>query len=90
MSEAAKALQGAIDLLTKLYDTEKATIDEDALKTALAAAVVDAAGNGFAYTARVAIGHLQAVLLGSKTHDEQQRADTAARDWLASIGCDIE
>ena len=40
-------------------------------------------------TARVAIGYLQAVLMGSKTHDEQQRADTAARDWLASIGCDI-
>ena len=39
-------------------------------------------------TARVAIGHLQAVLSQAKTHDEQQRADTAARDWLASIGAD--
>lgn len=39
-------------------------------------------------TARVAIGHLQAVLLKARTHDEQQRADTAARDWLASIGAD--
>lgn len=37
-------------------------------------------------TARVSIGHLQAVLNKSRTHDEQQRADTAARDWLASIG----
>lgn len=40
-------------------------------------------------TARVAIGHLQAVLLKARTHDEQQRADTAARDWLASIGADL-
>lgn len=39
-------------------------------------------------TARVAIGHLQAVLLKARTHEEQQRADTAARDWLASIGAD--
>ena len=34
---------------------------------------------------RVAINHLQAVLNKASTHDEQQ-ADTAARDWLASIG----
>lgn len=39
-------------------------------------------------TARVAIDHLQAVLLKARTHDEQQRANTAARDWLASIGAD--
>ena len=37
-------------------------------------------------TARVAIGHLQAVLNKARTFDEQQRADTAARDWLTSIG----
>lgn len=37
-------------------------------------------------TARVAIGHLQAVLNKTRTHDEQQCADTAARDWLISIG----
>lgn len=37
-------------------------------------------------TARVAINHLQAVLNKARTHDEQQKADTAARDWLASIG----
>lgn len=37
-------------------------------------------------TARVAIGHLQAVLNKARTHAEQQDADTAARDWLASIG----
>ena len=34
----------------------------------------------------VAIGHLQAVLNKSRTHAEQQAADTAARDWLISIG----
>jgi hypothetical protein len=39
-------------------------------------------------TARVAIGHLQAILRPPATAAEQQRADTAARDWLASIGAD--
>lgn len=37
-------------------------------------------------TARIAIRHLQEVLNKPRTHDEQQRADTAARDWLISIG----
>ena len=37
-------------------------------------------------TARVAIGHLQAVLNKARTHADQQAADTAARDWLISIG----
>lgn len=37
-------------------------------------------------TARIAIGHLQAVLNTARTHHEQQAADTAARDWLISIG----
>jgi hypothetical protein len=37
---------------------------------------------------QTAIGHLQAVLNKARTHDEQQAADTAARDWLASIGSD--
>lgn len=36
--------------------------------------------------ARIAIGHLQAVLNTARTHHEQQAADTAARDWLTSIG----
>ena len=35
---------------------------------------------------RVAIGHLQAVLNNARTHHDQQTADTAARDWLTSIG----
>ena len=39
-------------------------------------------------TARVAITHLQAVLNKPRTHAEQQEADTAARDWLISIGSD--
>lgn len=38
--------------------------------------------------ARVAITHLQAVLNGCRTHEAQQAADTAARDWLESIGSD--
>ena len=36
--------------------------------------------------ARVAITHLQAVLNKPRTHADQQTADTAARDWLISIG----
>jgi hypothetical protein len=39
-------------------------------------------------TARVAIEHLQAVLNNARTHYDQQRADTAARDWLISVGSD--
>lgn len=39
-----------------------------------------------AATARIAIKHLQDVLNKPRTHDEQQAADTAARDWLTSIG----
>lgn len=35
---------------------------------------------------RIAIGHLQAALNKARTHTEQQAADTAARDWLISIG----
>ena len=35
---------------------------------------------------RIAIGHLQAVLNKCRTAHEQLSADTAARDWLTSIG----
>ena len=37
-------------------------------------------------TAQVAIGHLQEVLNKPRTHEAQQQADTAARQWLESIG----
>lgn len=37
-------------------------------------------------TARVAITHLQSVLNIPRTHAQQQNFDTAARDWLLSIG----
>lgn len=37
-------------------------------------------------TARVAIGHLQAMLNKARNFKDQQDADTAARDWLISIG----
>lgn len=37
-------------------------------------------------SARVAIGHLQAILNESRTFAESQTAETAARDWLESIG----
>lgn len=39
---------------------------------------------------RIAVGHLQAVLNKARTHAEQQTADTAARDWLTSIGSEPE
>jgi hypothetical protein len=35
---------------------------------------------------QVAIGHLNTVLNGCRNHAEQQAADTAAREWLISIG----
>jgi hypothetical protein len=38
--------------------------------------------------ARVAIAHLIRVLNGCRTADEQQQADTEARDWLRSIGAE--
>lgn len=41
-------------------------------------------------TARIATGHLHAVLNKARTHAEQQAADTAARDWLTSIGSEPE
>ena len=37
-------------------------------------------------SARIAIEHLQNVLNKPRTHHAQQEADTAARDWLLSIG----
>lgn len=37
-------------------------------------------------TARIAIGHLQKMLHKCRTAEEQLAADTAAREWLASIG----
>lgn len=110
MSEAAKALQGAIDLLTRIYESPslahtrviplidaelpvlRAALDDIewtekdlaewracALEKAQHLAAVQA-------TARIAIEHLQAVLNKARTFDEQQRADTTARDWLTSIG----
>ena len=35
---------------------------------------------------RIAIGHLQAVINKPRSHDEQQSAGKAARDWLVSMG----
>jgi hypothetical protein len=39
-------------------------------------------------TARIAIGHLQEMLNKARTATESYAADTAARDWLESIGSD--
>ena len=41
-------------------------------------------------TARIAITHLQNVLNKARTHAEQVKADTDARDWLISIGSEPE
>lgn len=39
--------------------------------------------------ASIAIRHLHAVLNTARTNDEQQRADSAAREWLESIGSEV-
>ena len=41
-------------------------------------------------TARIAIGHLHEMLNKARTATESYAADTAARDWLTSIGCEPE
>ncbi len=110
MSEAAQALQGVIDLLTKFYESPglahtNALVLIDKELPVLRAALDDIewTEKGLAEwrdmalsnarqaeaaraTARVAITHLQAVLDQLRTRADQQVADTAARDWLVSIG----
>ena len=112
MSETQKALQGAIDLLTKLYESpslahdralvlidqqlpqlREALDDVEWTEKGLAEwrAVAQEKGRHLAAlqaTTRIAIGHLQSVLNKARTFDDQQAADTAARDWLISIGSD--
>lgn len=110
MSDPAQALQGAIALLERFYESPSlahtnALVLIDAELPALRAALdnVEWTEKGLAEwrersltsarhaeaaraTARIAIGHLQRVLNKCRTHDEQLAADTAARDWLISIG----
>ena len=79
---AAKlALRDLGDVLDEVEWTDKGLAEwrEQALTNARHAEAARA-------TARVAISHLQAVLNQARTHAEQQAADTAARDWLISIG----
>lgn len=75
LKEALPQLQDDIEW------TEKGLAEwrDAALKAQAQTRMVDA-------QARIAIGHLHAVLNKARTHDEQQKADTAARDWLISIG----
>ena len=70
-----------LDLADQLEWSEKGLAEwrDAATKARREARMVDA-------QARIAIGHLQAVLNKARTHAEQQAADTAARDWLTSIG----
>jgi hypothetical protein len=81
--KAKLALKAYGDLLDNIEWTEKGLIEwrEIALSRAKQAEAARA-------TARIAITHLQAVLNKPRTHVEQQAADTAARDWLISIGSD--
>ena len=51
-----------------------------------AAVAAQAEARRLAAENRIALGHLQAVLNKCRTAEEQLRADTAARDWLTSIG----
>jgi hypothetical protein len=110
VSPAAQALQGAVDLLTKFYESpslahSNALVLIDAELPKLREAIDDiewtekglvewrdmyqtanAHHRAAQATARIAVGHLQAVLNKARTHAEQQAADSAARDWLISIG----
>lgn len=80
---AMMALKSYGDMLDNVEWTEKGLIEwrEMALSHAKQAEAARA-------TARIAITHLQVVLNKPRTHAEQQVADTAARDWLISIGSD--
>jgi len=81
MGDARNHAKHAAAHLRKAWDqlewTEKWR--EEAIKRAKEAAALRA-------TVKIAIGHLHAVVNMARTHAEQQAADTAARDWLASIG----
>ncbi len=70
---AAIRLRNAWELLEPVNDSSQAQAQRTALANAQDAL-------------QTAINHLQAVLNKARTHDEQQAADTAARDWLTSIG----
>lgn len=75
-------------------DIVQQTVDRlDWLEKGVALARAEAESNGkqataARATARVAISHLQAILQPPRTHHDQQAADTAARDWLQSIGAE--
>jgi hypothetical protein len=110
VSGAAQALRGAIDLLTKFYESPSLAhsralvlIDKELPVLREALDDVEWTEKGLAEwrdmalsnakqaeaaraTARVAIGHLDCVLNQCRTAADQQKADTAARDWLTSIG----
>jgi hypothetical protein len=81
--EAKLALKSYGDILDDVEWTEKGLIEwrDVALSNGKQAIAAQA-------TARIAITHLQAVLNQSRTYSDQQAADTAARDWLISIGSD--
>jgi hypothetical protein len=79
--EAKLALKSYGDILDDVEWTEKGLIEWRDMAVSRAKQAETARA-----TARVAITHLQAVLNKARTHAEQQAADTAARDWLISIG----
>jgi hypothetical protein len=110
MSEAAQALQGAIDLLRKFYESPSLAhtnalllIDKELPVLRAALDDVEWTEKGLAEwrdralanarhaeaaraTARVAISHLQAILIQSRTCHQSLHAERLARDWLTSIG----
>lgn len=82
---------GGIDrheaLKVALPALESAASPSDALRRANDAALVARRQADLARAvANAAIAHLHAVLNKPRTHHEQQAADTAAREWLQSIG----
>lgn len=70
---AAIRLRNAWELLDPISPAKQA----DARRTALGIAQEQL---------QIAIKHLQAMLNGARNFQDQQDADTAARDWLVSIG----
>lgn len=81
--EAKLALKGVGEMLDDVEWTEKGLVEWRNI-----AMTNNQQARAARATARIAITHLQEVLNKARTHAEQQAADTAARDWLISIGSD--
>lgn len=85
MTDHLKTLRDYVERST--HWREGGATRHDALKIALPALEAQKSLHDVhLVTLEEAIAHLHAVLNKTSTHAEQQAADTAARDWLTSIG----